>query len=153
MRAHTYTYTHAKNNQYTAPSCTGSGHAYLSKRGSDFILKLPPAADLFPRDERCWLCDPLLYRAPGGLKVNPKTSGDTKSARSATNSVRPDFPILRFEKVSSSQNSSSGVAQRCVWELRCVCAAGEQQSHLGGGLFCGQRRMYPPPIRHLRTPS
>lgn len=102
------------------------GHAHLSKRGSDFMLNAFAAPDLFPRGIRCCLWD-LLCRAPEGLMVNPKTSGDTKSARSATNSVRPDFPMFTGERVStrSWKGSFQFVKKRVKSGGLCACARGE----------------------------
>lgn len=97
MRAHTQRIMHAKRRPR---STNGRNRAHLSKRGSAAMLNGRAAFDLFPLAARCCCCGGMC-RAPAGLRLKPSTSGDTRSARSATNSVRPDFPMILVEMESS----------------------------------------------------
>ena len=126
-------------------STNGGNRAHLSKRGSAAMLNGRAAFDLFPLAARCCCCGGMC-RAPAGLRLKPSTSGDTRSARSATNSVRPDFPMILVEMESSQ------IDRPC---LRSVCFG---ESCTADCFKCGdgfevrgrQRKVGAPCMQHLR---
>lgn len=115
------------------PAC-GEGRAHLSKRGSAAMFKVLAADDLFPLDARCCCC--LDLRAPAGLKLKPSTSGDTSNARSATNSVRPDFPMF----LSGRTAERSGCATRGLSLSLRAAVTGVQQGSRSSTRVCQLQR-------------
>lgn len=118
---HSQRIMHAKR---SPRSTNGGNRAHLSKRGSAAMLNGRAAFDLFPLAARCCCCGGM-YRAPAGLRLKPSTSGDTRSARSATNSVRPDFPMILVE-MESSQIDRPCLRSVCLGEslLRIASSVG-----------------------------